>query len=123
MIRKLSICILLSLFFLQKISAKVYRIGSEQEFKAVQSLLIPGDEVVIKNGNYKDWSISINNKGTLVKPIIIQAEKQGMVIFSGNVTKPIFSVSGEYVFIKGINFKDCVLTKTGVLIELATSNN
>ncbi len=123
MIRKLSICILLSLFFLRKISAKVYRIGSEQEFKAVQSLLIPGDEVVIKNGNYTDWSISINNKGTLVKPIIIQAEKQGMVIFSGNVTKPIFSVSGEYVFIKGINFKDCVLTKTGVLIELATSNN
>jgi len=123
MIPKFSICILLSLIFMQEISAKVYRIGSEQEFKAIQSLLIPGDEVVIKNGIYTDWSLSINNKGSSLKPIIIHAEKQGMVIFSGNVTKPIFSVSGEYVLISGINFKNCVLAKTGVLIELSTSNN
>jgi len=123
MIRKLSICILLSLIFMQKTSAKVYRIGSEQEFRAIQSILMPGDKVMIKNGNYTDWSVNINNKGTSLKPIMIQAEKPGMVTFSGNVTKPIFSISGAYVFIQGINFKDCVLTKTGVLIELSISNN
>ncbi|MGN7986577.1 chondroitinase-B domain-containing protein [Pedobacter sp. 22226] len=108
---------------MQKVSAKVYYIGSEQEFKTVQSLFVPGDEVEIKNGNYTDWSLSIHNKGTSAKPIMIRAEKPGMVTFSGNVTKPIFSISGAYVFIKGINFKDCVITKTGVLIELSISNN
>ncbi|WP_293304937.1 chondroitinase-B domain-containing protein [Pedobacter sp. UBA5917] len=123
MIQKLSICILFSLIFLQKISAKIFHIGSEQEFKSIQSSLAPGDEVEIKNGNYMGWSLSIDAKGTVVKPIIIRAEKAGMVIFSGNVEKPVFNVSGAYVFIKGIDFKNCVLTKTGVLIEFSTSNN
>lgn len=123
MIQKLSICILFSLIFLQKISAKIYHIGSEQEFKNIQSSLVPGDEVEIKNGNYTGWSLSLDAKGTAVKPIIIRAEKAGMVVFSGNVEKPVFNVSGAYVFIKGIDFKNCVLTKTGVLIEFSASNN
>ncbi|RBQ09900.1 chondroitinase-B domain-containing protein [Pedobacter miscanthi] len=123
MIQKLTICALFFLIFSQKISAKVYPISSEQEFKNIQSLLVPGDEVEIKNGNYTDWSLSINAKGTAAKPIVIRAEKPGMVIFSGNVNKPIFNLSGDYLLIKGIDFKNCILTKTGVLIELSTSNN
>lgn len=122
MIRKLSICILFSLVFLQKISAKIYHIGSEEEFKTIQSLLAPGDEVEIKNGNYTEWSLSISAKGTQAKPIIIRAEKAGMVVFSGNVGKAIFNVSGDYIFIKGIDFKNCVLSKSGILVELNTSN-
>jgi poly(beta-D-mannuronate) lyase len=123
MMQKLSICILLSLIFIQKITAKVYHISSEIEFKSIQALLSPGDEVEIKNGNYTDWALAISSKGTAAKPIIIKAEKPGMVIFSGNITTPVFKVSGDYIFIKGISFKNCVLTKMGVLIELNATNN
>jgi poly(beta-D-mannuronate) lyase len=123
MMQKLNICILLSLIFIQKITAKVYHISSDKEFKAIQALLSPGDEVEIKNGNYTDWALAISSKGTAAKPIIIRAEKPGMVIFSGNITTPVFKVSGDYIFIKGISFKNCVLTKTGVLIELNATNN
>jgi poly(beta-D-mannuronate) lyase len=123
MMQKLSICILLSLIFIQKITAKVYHISSEIEFKSIQALLSPGDEVEIKNGNYTDWALAISSKGTAAKPIIIRAEKPGMVIFSGNITTPVFKVSGDYIFIKGISFKNCVLTKTGILIELNATNN
>jgi poly(beta-D-mannuronate) lyase len=123
MIQKISICIFILSVFTQKINAKVYHISSAQEFKAVQVLLAPGDEVEIKNGNYTDWALVISSKGTAAKPIIIRAEKPGMVIFSGNVTTPVFKVSGDYIFIKGISFKNGVLSKTGVLIELNASNN
>jgi poly(beta-D-mannuronate) lyase len=123
MMQKLSICILLSLIFIQKITAKVYHISSEIEFKSIQALLSPGDEVEIKNGNYTDWALAISSKGTAAKPIIIRAEKPGMVIFSGNITTPVFKVSGDYIFIKGISFKNCVLTKTSILIELNATNN
>jgi poly(beta-D-mannuronate) lyase len=123
MMQKLSICILLSLIFIQKITAKVYHISSEIEFKSIQALLSPGDEVEIKNGNYTDWALAISSKGAAAKPIIIRAEKPGMVIFSGNITTPVFKVSGDYIFIKGISFKNCVLTKTGILIELNATNN
>jgi len=123
MIRKLTIYIFLLLIFTQKINAKVYRIGSEKEFKAIESILVPGDEVEIKNGNYADWALAINSKGTAAKPIIIRAEKPGMVIFSGKVTTAVFKVSGDYIFIKGVSFKNCELTKASVLIEFSATNS
>lgn len=123
MIQKLVIYIFVFLVFVQKISAKVYHISTEQEFKAIESVLIPGDEVEIKNGNYSDWAIAISSKGTLAKPIIIRAEKSGSVTFSGSITKPVFKISGDYIFIKGISFKNAVLSKTGILIELNAANN
>ncbi|WP_165501348.1 chondroitinase-B domain-containing protein [Pedobacter psychrodurus] len=123
MIQKNVIYIFLLLVFVQKISAKVYHIGTEQEFKAIESILVAGDEVEIKSGNYTDWAIVISSKGTLAKPIIIRAEKSGLVTFSGSITKPVFKISGDYIFINGINFKNGVLSKTGILIELNKTNN
>ncbi|ARS38337.1 hypothetical protein CA265_00980 [Sphingobacteriaceae bacterium GW460-11-11-14-LB5] len=123
MIQKFVTYIFFFLVFTQKIAAKVYLISSEKELKAIESILVPGDEVEIKNGNYNNWAIAISAKGSLAKPIIIRAEKSGLVTFSGSITKPVFKISGDYIFIKGINFKNAVLSKTGVLIELNTSNN
>jgi len=123
MIQKLSICILFSLLFIQKTTAKIYHISSEQEFKTIEPVLVPGDEVVIKNGNYTDWALTISAKGTSTKPISIHAEQPGIAVFSGNVAKPIFQVSGDYVLIKGINFKNCILAKKGLLIEFSASNH
>lgn len=124
---KLFTCILLSLIFIQQIQAKVYTVDSDKAFKSIQTLLLPGDEVVIKNGSYTDWAIDIPQKGTAAKPIVIRAEKQGLVVFSGRVVKSIFNVTGDYVVIKGLNFKNCVLEKEagnmGVLIEFNQTSN
>jgi len=118
MIQKLSICILFSLIFIQNITAKVYHISTEQEFKAIESVLLAGDEVIIKSGNYTNWAVTISAKGTSAKPILISSEKLRMVVFSGDVAKPIFEISGEYIFIRGISFKNCMLSKNATLIEL-----
>ena len=123
MIQKFATCIFLFFVLAQKTSAKVYYISSEQAFKAIESILVPGDEIAIKNGNYANWAIAISAKGTSAKPIIIHAEKPGSVTFSGNITQPVFKISGDYIFVKGINFKNAVLSKTGILIELNTTNN
>ncbi|MGM9477143.1 chondroitinase-B domain-containing protein [Pedobacter sp. GSP4] len=127
MIQKLTIYIFLFLAFSQKISAKVYTVSTENEFKTIQASLLPGDEVSIKNGNYTNWSLQIGNSGTAEKPIVIRAEKPGKVIFSGRVVKAIFMVSGNYILIKGIHFKNCILEKeagnTGTLIELNQTFN
>ena len=125
--QKLFTCIFLSFIFIQQIQAKVYTVDSDSAFKSIQTLLLPGDEVVIKNGSYTDWAIDIPQKGTAAKPIVIRAEKQGLVVFSGRVVKSIFKVTGDYIVIKGLSFKNCVLEKeagnTGVLIEFNQSNN
>jgi len=126
MIQKLYICIFLLLAFGQQAKAKLYTVASENEFKSIQTALNPGDEVVIRNGNYTPWVLDIAQKGTATKPIVIRAEKQGKVVFSGEVANTIFNISGEYITLKGISFKNCILHKaagsTGVLIELKQSN-
>lgn len=127
MIRKLTIYIFLLLALSQKTSAKVYTVATENEFKAIQTSLLPGDEVSIKNGNYSNWSLQISNSGTAAKPIVIRAEKPGGVSFSGRVIKTVFMVSGNYILIKGIDFKNCILEKeagnTGTLIVLNQTSN
>lgn len=103
--------------------ANSYKINSEKEFKAIISKLIPGDEIIIANGNYTNWSIEIPNKGTKAKPITIKAQDAGKVIFSGDVDHTLFKLTGDYIILNGIAFKNCTLLKGGGLIELKNSQS
>lgn len=107
--------------------AEIYKVNSLEEFKVVAEKLLPGDEVMIRNGNYSNWSIELHHNGTAEKPIIIMAETSGQVMFSGDVERGIFKVTGNYINLKGFVFKSCVLKKAeksiGVLIELSGTSN
>ncbi len=116
--RKLTLLFILSIFILPPAFAATYLVGSEKEFLDIIPKLIAGDEVVIKNGNYRNWSIEIAAKGTIKAPILIRAEKEGNVIFSGDVNQTVFKLSGSYLHLKGINFENCTLMKSAALIIL-----
>lgn len=107
----------------QIIFAKSYQIKSEKEFKDLLLKLVAGDEVIIANGNYTNWNIEIPNKGTSAKPIIVKAQENGQVIFSGEVNQPFFKLTGDYIVLNGIIFKTCTLLKGGGLIELKDSES
>ncbi|TKC06805.1 hypothetical protein FA048_16540 [Pedobacter polaris] len=117
----------LSLFFMlnQTVSAATYRVDSEDAFKKIIPKLVAGDEVIIANGNYENWSIEIPSQGTTEKPIKISAEKKGEVIFSGETTRTIFKLTGAHLTLSGIKFNECILIKnngsTGILIDLNNS--
>ena len=106
---------------------KQYLVKSEQEFKAVISKLLPGDEVLIADGTYSKWSVEISNHGTLEKPILIKAQNAKKVFFSGEVDQHIFLISGSNITLSGISFMECALIKangkTGVLVEFKNSNS
>jgi len=122
--------ILITLIFLCSITitfAETYKVKSLEDFKSIAEKLVAGDKVIIQNGNYTNWFIELNNKGTAEKPIIIMAETNGQVVFSGDVERTIFKITGNFIYLQGINFKTCVLKKaeksTGVLIELNGTSN
>lgn len=108
-------------------SANTYRINSETQLKDILPKLIAGDEVIIANGNYTDWAIEIANKGTEARPILIRAETADQVIFSGDVDQTIFKITGDFIVLKGISFKNCNLVKangkTGLLVEFKNTKN
>jgi len=77
-----------------------------------------GDTIVLKNGTWTNQAISIRAFGTASKPIVLVAEIPGSVIFNGSSR---VSISGQYVEISGIYFKDGTLSGSPV-VEFRTSS-
>lgn len=105
--------------------AKDYKVSTEAEFSAATEKAIAGDQIIIMNGEYKPWQQVINTNGQSGKPIIVRAETSGKVIFTGEVSKPIFLLTGSYTELMGINFSGCTQNKngggSGVLVELKST--
>lgn len=62
-----------------------------------------GDTVVIKSGSYANCNLIFSAKGTKEKPILFLAEKPGTVFITGS---SFLHISGNYITISGIVFKD-----------------
>jgi poly(beta-D-mannuronate) lyase len=91
---------------------KIYKVKTAEEFNKAAVNVLAGDEIVITNGSYTNWSTAINNNGTVDKPIIIRAESPDKVIFSGEVRQAVFQISGTYIQVNGLKFEGCQLIKT-----------
>jgi poly(beta-D-mannuronate) lyase len=110
------------LFMLGGVEGKVYKVSNQYEFNKIANVVRGGDEIVIANGNYSGWELAVNTNGTADNPIIIRAETAGRVVFSGDVNKPVFQLTGSFTEILGLAFLGCNVFKAqggnGVLIEL-----
>lgn len=110
------------LFTFTRVSGKVFKVSTREEFKKAAEAIKAGDEIVIVNGNYNGWELSVNTEGAEGKPILIRAETSGKVVFSGDAAKPMILLKGSYTEISGLVFSGCNVFRTkeskGVLIEL-----
>jgi len=99
------------------------QVTSENEFAAATKKAVPGDEIVIKDGIYKDWSLDISLLGTNELPIKIKPESPYGVVFSASkiLSKPILNISGSNLILEGFAFNDIVFE--GFLFKLNGSNN
>jgi len=125
--KKLALSLFVLFLLAQTSRATVYTIKSEEEFKAILPKVIPGDRIIIANGTYSNWNLTIPTKGTKAKPVLIMAETPGKVIFSGEVSQTLFNFTGEFTTLSGITFNTCTLLKakgtTGLLVEFNTTSN
>ncbi len=112
---------------LTSVSGKVYNVANPEAFKKAAEVVTAGDEIIIANGNYTGWEVTVNTNGTDVKPIIIRANTSGKVIFSGDVKKPVFLLTGSFTEISGLAFSGCSVYKekgsNAVLIEMKDTKN
>jgi poly(beta-D-mannuronate) lyase len=91
-------------------------VTSETEFQTAIDQAKPGDEIVIDNGLYADWDVTLSCKGKENAPIMIRAQTPQGVTFTDEST---FKVLGSYIIIQGFRFEDCRLLDSCVLLENA----
>lgn len=78
-------------------------VSNEKELQNAISNAVPGDEIILANGVWKDIQIRFTGNGTKDKPIILRAETAGKVIIEGLSD---LKFGGEYLVVSGLYFKN-----------------
>lgn len=96
-----------------------YAVASAGEIAAIVPKLKPGDQVVLKNGDWKDQKISVGPlKGTAANPIVFRPETPGGVIFSGS-SRAYFE--GEHLIVTDLKFVGGALPNSGTVMAFGNS--
>ncbi|ADY51298.1 poly(beta-D-mannuronate) lyase [Pseudopedobacter saltans DSM 12145] len=111
---------LLLIFILQVniLNARDYIVNSAKEIDELN--LVAGDKVLLKKGVWKNQTLIFKGKGTLDKPIVFKAEKEGETIVSGNST---LVIDGEFLIVQGLVFRDGEAFKKNVIAFSEQSKN
>lgn len=86
-----------------KTEAKSIRVNNENELKNAIKEALPGDEIVLANGIWKNVQIKFYGNGTRESPIVLRAETSGKVSLEGISD---LKIGGSYLVVKGLYFKN-----------------
>jgi poly(beta-D-mannuronate) lyase len=105
----------LALMFLSLIilKAEEFKVNNTDEIKSVMKKVLPGDRIILANGEWKDAAIVFDADGSKEKPITLCAEIAGKVILNGNSN---LKIAGDYLIVDGLNFQNGYIEK-GAVIE------
>jgi poly(beta-D-mannuronate) lyase len=82
--------------------AAEYLVASQEEYRRVAADLHPGDTVLLKNGEWRDFEIVFSSRGTKDRPVSLKAETPGQVFLTGQSN---LALGGQYLFVSGLVFK------------------
>lgn len=86
-----------------QVEAKTYLVDDQAAYKDAVKKLSPGDELVLADGEWRDFEIVFSAAGEKDNPIILTAETPGKVLISGSSN---LRISGEHLIVKGLTFKN-----------------
>ncbi|MFP3903827.1 MAG: polysaccharide lyase 6 family protein, partial [Armatimonadota bacterium] len=81
--------------------------GTSEELEAAVEAASPGDEVVMRDGIYRDFTARLSGRGTPEAPIVVRPETPGSVIFHGATA---ITLTGEALVLRGFRFEECYPT-------------
>lgn len=81
--------------------AKNITVKNAEELKAANKQALPGDIIILQNGEWNNISISLNCNGTKEQPIIFKAETAGKVLIKGNSR---LQLGGSFIVVDGLYF-------------------
>ena len=87
-------------------------VTTESELQEAIKNATVGDEIVLKDGIWKDIAIQFYGEGTKDNPIILRAETPGKVVLEGNSS---LKLGGKYLEVSGLHFKNGFTTENAVI--------
>ena len=93
----LNICLAFSFFA----NANTILVKNIDELKKANKEALPGDIIILQDGEWNNVTIPLNCNGTLEKPITFRAQTAGKVIIKGNSK---LLIGGNYIVVDGFYF-------------------
>ncbi len=108
----LSVFIVVTLFTsCNKVENSIY-VSNVSELTEALKNVKSGDDIVLKNGTYKDVNIKLIGEGTKENPISLSAETPGQVFIEGVSN---LEISGNYINVSGLFFRNGHSPTTNVI--------
>ena len=83
--------------------AETRLVSTQHEYRQAVKTLVPGDTILLANGEWRDFEILFQGKGTADRPISLGAETKGKVVITG---KSNVRMAGEHLIVSGLIFRD-----------------
>jgi poly(beta-D-mannuronate) lyase len=84
-------------------SAADILVATPAEYRAATAALQPGDQVILADGEWRDFQIVFTGQGTAAQPIRLSAQTPGKVIVTGQSN---LRMAGDYLVVSGLVFRD-----------------
>lgn len=84
-------------------TAADYLVKNQSDYFAAEKKLQAGDTIILSNGVWQDFEITLSAKGTADNPIRLKAETPGKVIISGQSN---LRIGGHHLIVSGLVFRD-----------------
>jgi len=85
------------------IGEKGIKVNNPEELNVAIKNAVPGTEIVLANGIWKDIQIKFSGNGTKEAPIVLRAETPGKVTIEGTSD---LKIGGKYLEVRGLYFKN-----------------
>lgn len=93
-------------------SANIIRVSNKSELQEAEKKAIPGDTILLKNGEWKDVQLRFNCRGTAAQPVFFIAEHAGKVVFTGQSQ---LEIGGSHIQVEGFFFTNGYSGKNAVI--------
>ncbi|KEO88971.1 hypothetical protein EH31_13050 [Erythrobacter longus] len=78
-------------------------VHNQDQFSDAAKAVEAGDEIVLANGEWRDFDLVITGQGTAADPIIVTSQDAGKVVLTGQSS---LRIGGEYIHVSGLVFRD-----------------
>lgn len=95
--------ILLLMLIAEPALSKDIFVTDGETLQAVVSLAQPGDNLILREGEWRDAAIIFTAQGTASAPITLKAERPGKTVLTGSST---LRIGGEHLVVEGLHFQN-----------------
>lgn len=78
-------------------------VRDQAQFRSAMASARPGDDIILANGEWRDFRMQVKAQGTASRPVTVRAQQPGRVHLTGRSN---LQLSGRHIVVSGLTFRD-----------------